>query len=90
MLSGETTIGKYPVECVETINRIAKRMESEDGPVLREDLSTQTAEVENAALLSISCLRARGRRDRSFHAPRLACAKALITSTERSCLRIYR
>jgi len=38
MLSGETTIGKYPVECVETINRIAKRMESEDGPVLREDL----------------------------------------------------
>ncbi len=38
MLSGETTVGKYPVECVETINRIAKRMESEDGPVLREDL----------------------------------------------------
>ncbi|MEZ7843413.1 MAG: pyruvate kinase [Opitutales bacterium] len=38
MLSGETTVGKYPVECVETINRIAKRMEGEDGPVLREDL----------------------------------------------------
>jgi pyruvate kinase len=38
MLSGETTIGKYPVECVETINRIANRMEAADGPVLREDL----------------------------------------------------
>ncbi|CAA6692010.1 MULTISPECIES: pyruvate kinase [unclassified Lentimonas] len=38
MLSGETTVGKYPVECVETINRIANRMEAEDGPVLREDL----------------------------------------------------
>jgi pyruvate kinase len=38
MLSGETTVGKYPLECVETINRIAKRMEGEDGPVLREDL----------------------------------------------------
>ena len=38
MLSGETTVGKYPVECVETINRIANRMEAEDGAVLREDL----------------------------------------------------
>jgi pyruvate kinase len=38
MLSGETTVGKYPVECVETINRIADRMEAEDGPVLRQDL----------------------------------------------------
>ena len=41
MLSGETTVGKYPVECVETINRIATRMESQEGlncePV-REDL----------------------------------------------------
>jgi pyruvate kinase len=38
MLSGETTVGKYPVECVETINRIADRMESEETPVLRQDL----------------------------------------------------
>lgn len=38
MLSGETTVGKYPVECVETINRIAARTESQEGPVLREDL----------------------------------------------------
>ncbi len=27
MLSGETTIGKYPVECVKTMDRISRRME---------------------------------------------------------------
>lgn len=40
MLSGETTVGKYPVECVETINRIAARMEAnednENEPVRRD------------------------------------------------------
>ena len=38
MLSGETTVGKYPVECVETIQRIAKRIEDEEKQVLRKDL----------------------------------------------------
>jgi pyruvate kinase len=38
MLSGETTVGKYPVECVETIQRIAKRIEEEETQVLRKDL----------------------------------------------------
>ncbi len=39
MLSGETTVGKYPVECVETINRIAKRIEAEEqDEVLRKDI----------------------------------------------------
>ena len=38
MLSGETTVGKYPVECVETIKRIARRMEREEKAVLRKDL----------------------------------------------------
>ena len=38
MLSGETTVGKYPVECVETIQRIAKRIEEEDKQVQRKDL----------------------------------------------------
>jgi pyruvate kinase len=38
MLSGETTVGKYPVECVETINRIAYRTEREDKEVLRKDI----------------------------------------------------
>ena len=38
MLSGETTIGKYPVECVETITRIANRIEEENTQALRKDL----------------------------------------------------
>ena len=39
MLSGETTIGKYPVECVEAINRIAQRIEAEESPdALRKDI----------------------------------------------------
>jgi pyruvate kinase len=38
MLSGETTIGKYPVECVKTIQRIATRIEEEETEVLRRDL----------------------------------------------------
>ncbi len=38
MLSGETTVGKYPVECVKTIKRIALRIEEEDKEVLRKDL----------------------------------------------------
>ncbi|MCZ6672270.1 MAG: pyruvate kinase, partial [Verrucomicrobia bacterium] len=31
MLSGETTIGKFPLECVRVFNRIAVRMESSEG-----------------------------------------------------------
>ena len=38
MLSGETTVGKYPVECVETVNRIATRIEEEQTEDLRKDL----------------------------------------------------
>ena len=30
MLSGETTVGKYPFECVEMLDKIARRIESED------------------------------------------------------------
>jgi pyruvate kinase len=37
MLSGETTVGKYPVECVETIQRIASRIEEENTKVLRKN-----------------------------------------------------
>lgn len=38
MLSGETTVGKYPLECVETVNRIATRIEQEQTDTLRKDL----------------------------------------------------
>ena len=30
MLSGETTVGKYPVECVQMLDKIARRIEAED------------------------------------------------------------
>ncbi|MFP4166942.1 MAG: pyruvate kinase [Opitutales bacterium] len=38
MLSGETTVGRYPVECVETLKRIIKRIEAEETQVLRRDI----------------------------------------------------
>ncbi|NBB79447.1 MAG: pyruvate kinase [Verrucomicrobia bacterium] len=43
MLSGETTVGKYPVECVETIQRIAKRIEEDETQILRKDLQLNLA-----------------------------------------------
>ncbi|MEO6874397.1 MAG: pyruvate kinase, partial [Opitutaceae bacterium] len=36
MLSGETTIGKYPVECVQMLDKIARRIEIEDDLDSRE------------------------------------------------------
>ncbi len=36
MLSGETTIGKYPLECVNTLDRIARRIEEEGDLVFEE------------------------------------------------------
>ncbi|MCX6956892.1 MAG: pyruvate kinase, partial [Verrucomicrobia bacterium] len=32
MLSGETTIGKYPLECVQMLDKIARRIEAEETP----------------------------------------------------------
>ena len=55
MLSGETTVGKYPVECVETMNRIALRIEREEKRVLRKDLALKLARskmLRSAAYLS--------------------------------------
>ena len=36
MLSGETTIGKYPLECVQMLDKIARRIEAEDDVNVRE------------------------------------------------------
>ena len=33
MLSGETTTGKYPVDCVQMLNRIAHRIEEDIEPL---------------------------------------------------------
>ncbi len=32
MLSGETTVGKYPLECVQMLDKISRRIETEDDP----------------------------------------------------------
>jgi len=38
MLSGETTIGKYPVRCVETLDRIARSIEKSRGLLFSDEL----------------------------------------------------
>jgi pyruvate kinase len=43
MLSGETTVGKYPVRCVEVFDRIARRIERSGGANFQEDAELITA-----------------------------------------------
>jgi pyruvate kinase len=38
MLSGETTVGKYPIKCVETLNKIARSIESSRGLLFTDNL----------------------------------------------------
>jgi pyruvate kinase len=55
MLSGESTVGKYPVECVETLARISKRIESVQEPTLQRNLELGTDKgriLEAAAVLA--------------------------------------
>ena len=40
MLSGETTVGKYPVECVQVFDRVAKRMEQTGGAGFHREADT--------------------------------------------------
>jgi pyruvate kinase len=42
MLSGETTVGKYPLKCVEVFNRIAQRIERSGGASFFEHAHTTT------------------------------------------------
>ena len=59
MLSGETTIGKYPVDCVRTMNRIARRIEAEEVDThaqLRNDIQLRLPKskmLRSAAQLAI-------------------------------------
>ena len=59
MLSGETTIGEYPVECVKTMNRIASKIEIEEkqkAPALRTDITLRLPKskmLRSAAQLAI-------------------------------------
>jgi pyruvate kinase len=36
MLSGETTVGRYPLECIQMLDKIARRIEREESPDKRE------------------------------------------------------
>ncbi len=53
MLSGETTVGKYPLECVQMLDKIARRIEQEESPDSRT-ISVFTSEkmkVLNSAVV---------------------------------------
>jgi pyruvate kinase len=49
MLSGETTVGRYPVECVEVMNRVAVRMERSGGAGYAEDVALESARQKTVA-----------------------------------------
>ena len=53
MLSGETTVGKYPVKCVEVFDRIAKRIERSGGAGYFEkaELSSPRQKLAKSAVL---------------------------------------
>ena len=42
MLSGETTVGKYPIECVQVFDRVARRFEQIGGAGFHEEAETQS------------------------------------------------
>jgi pyruvate kinase len=55
MLSGETTVGKYPVKCVEVFDRIARRIERSGGANFQEHASLFTPRqklVKSAVVLA--------------------------------------
>jgi len=62
MLSGETTVGKYPVKCVEMLNRIARESEKTPGLRFSDGLFTDNdkQKVARAAVDLAESLRARG------------------------------
>jgi pyruvate kinase len=58
MLSGETSIGKYPVKCVQMMNRIAARIERSGGAGFYDDVtmvSKFAKLVKSAAVLAEEC-----------------------------------
>jgi len=57
MLSGETTVGKYPVECVNVLNRVASRIEQTEGEGYAQDVILDTDRqktVKSAVVLANS------------------------------------
>jgi pyruvate kinase len=60
MLSGETTVGKYPVKCVEVFNRIAERIERSGGANFYEhaELTQARQKVVKSAVVMANELKA--------------------------------
>jgi pyruvate kinase len=53
MLSGETTVGKYPFECVQMLDKIARRIEAEEAPDFAEPavFATERMKILHAAVV---------------------------------------
>ncbi|MEI6083570.1 MAG: pyruvate kinase [Verrucomicrobiota bacterium] len=62
MLSGETTIGKYPLECIEVLNRISQRIERSGGASYADaaDLQDDRQKVVRSAVVMANELNAKG------------------------------
>jgi len=62
MLSGETTVGKYPLKCVEVFNRIAARIEKSGGANYQSaaELSTQRQKLVKSGVHLANELKAAG------------------------------
>ena len=60
MLSGETTVGKYPLKCVEVFDRIARRIERSGGAGFHEraELATQRQKLVRSAVVLADQLKA--------------------------------
>lgn len=62
MLSGETTVGKYPLECIEVLNRIARRIERSGGAgyAAAAELRDDRQKVVRSAVVMADELKAKG------------------------------
>ena len=69
MLSGETTVGRYPVKCVEVFDRVARRIERSGGASYADDRSAGCA-AEDCFVRSDAGQFAAEREADRLHAPR--------------------
>jgi pyruvate kinase len=62
MLSGETTVGKYPLECLEVLDRIAQRIERSGGARYADkvDLTEERQKIVRSAVVMANELKAKG------------------------------